>query len=542
MRGAARALLFVVASAAVAASLRSSSPGIPDPDTFYHYRHAALYARDGLLTSGFPWLPYSIIARFSSDIGYGFHVFLIPFTWVRDPETGIRLAAVVETTITMLLVYLVLRRHRVAYAFAWPFVLLFLSPPIIWTVFQTRPQTLAMGLAALVASSIVGAGADPARSRAGTPLAFVAALLISFVHLNVFPIIPLIIAVAALAKGVAERRWEWRTWLAALTGVVAGWALRPNPLGTARLEWVQIAVHELVRQRGIPLLFGREWLPVAIPALGAFLYFIVIWAGITVVFAAALAACRRRAAGKRCISAADAAFLWTSLALSVIFFVASVVMTKRAVPFWATFAVMFAAKSFSCFLDPRAGQQDGQFVQRDLRLASAAFVLVLALAMVWTGVSEISARHVWRGVPIDRMEAASLWIKDHVQARPGTPVDERPVVYNADWAAFPELFFWNPDACYVTGLDPIFLYAYSENLYWKSHHLQAGEATNRTWGTMAPPEGPGEETYSVLRDDFHASAVIVDMARNPALFQYLQADRRFTPGFNDGTYAVFTMQ
>jgi hypothetical protein len=509
---------FGAAALLVVLLLRFSSQGVPDPDSFYHYRHAALYAEKGLLVSAFPWLPYSILSRFASDIGYGFHVFLIPFTYLRDPILGIKLAAVAETVIVMLILYAVLRRHRCAYTLAWPFVLLFLAPPIIWTVFQTRPQTLTMGFSALLVSAMLIGSA---------PGAFVAAFATGFVHLNIIPIVPALVVITAVVKGLIERRWEWQTWAAALAGAVAGWALRPNQLGAARLEWVQIAVHEVVRQKGIPLLFGREWSPVALPALGSFACFITIWVGMSAVLLIAIATSRHS------LSRSDRAFLWSSLVLSVLFFVGAVAVTKRATPFWATFAVMFVAKAFTCFLDP-GDQRPGQLLRGDARIISAAFVAVLAAAMVWTGISEHMIQGKWRGIPPDRLKAASLWLKDH--GRPGD------VVYNANWDMFPELFFWNQDDRYVSGLDPIFLYAYDERLYWKAHHLQTGEATDRTWGTMGYPAGSEEDTYTVLRRDFKASAVVLEMARNAGLYQYLRSDRRFVLAFQDATYAVFTLK
>ena len=118
---------------------------------------------------------------------------------------------------------------------------------------------------------------------------------------------------------------------------------------------------------------------------------------------------------------------------------------------------------------------------------------------------------------------------------------DRRLVYNVDWGAFPELFFWNTKQYYVSGLDAIFLYAYDEGLYWKAHHLATGEATARTWGTMEMPAGGGEDTYTVLRQDLKASYVVLDRQRNAALYGYLSGDERYRLGFDDGYSAVFVV-
>jgi hypothetical protein len=509
---------FLLGAFLVAAALRFGNPGVPDPDSFYHFRHAALYAEKGLSMSAFPWLVHSIISRFASDIGYGFHVFLIPFTLLGDPVFGIKLAAVCETWIIMVLVYWVLRRHAIAYAAAWPFMLIFLSGPIVWTVLQTRPQTLTMGFSALLLSFML----------LGSPWGvFAASFLISFVHLNIFPIIPVIVAVAALFKGLVERQWEWRKWALALAGVGVGWLLRPNPFGSARLEYVQILVHEVVRQKKIPLLFGREWEPVSLASLGAFSYFMLVWVGVAALAVIALAM-RRRGLGRR-----ESVFLWSSLALALAFFVVTVTITKRATPFWGTFAVMFVAQAFNCFLNP-ADEREEQPFKKDTRLLLALGVGVVFAAMLWDGANQHLIQRQWSGIPPARMQGAGQWLREH-----GKPGD---IVYNVNWDAFPELFFWDTDQRYVQGLDPVFLYAYDERLYWKAHHLQQGEAADHTWGTMDYEADAQEDTYTVLSRDFGASFVILEKRRNEALYQWMLGDTRFAPGFENDTTAVFSLR
>jgi hypothetical protein len=302
--------------------------------------------------------------------------------------------------------------------------------------------------------------------------------------------------------------------------------LRPNPLGTARIEYVQLLVHEIVRRQKIPLLFGREWDPVSPSALGAFTYFILIWLLLVVILV--VAAVLRR----DYLTARDRTLLWSSLTLAAVFFVATVAITKRTTPLWATFGVMFVAKAFVCFLNP-ADRREKQFLREEARLIIAFVVAGIFAAMIWDGVDQ----HVLRkrpGIDPHRMEASASWLKSH--GRTGD------IVFNVNWDTFPELFFWDTDQRYVSGLDPVFLFAYDRGLYWKAHHLQTGEATDFTWGTMAPEAGRREETYTVLRRDFRASYVVLDKGRNAALYQYLLSDNRFASGFEDASTPVFIVK
>ena len=56
------------------------------------------------------------------------------------------------------------------------------------------------------------------------------------------------------------------------------------------------------------------------------------------------------------------------------------------------------------------------------------------------------------------MRGASAWLADH------TPAGS--LIFNADWAEFPELFYYNQRNVYVTGLDPRYLYDAQPEL-WK---------------------------------------------------------------------------
>ena len=88
--------VFLCIAAAVSIVLHFSVDKFPDPDVFYHFRHAELYASTSeIFRTDFPWVHYSVISKLSSDLWYGFHVVLIPFTLVGDRILGMQLAGAV---------------------------------------------------------------------------------------------------------------------------------------------------------------------------------------------------------------------------------------------------------------------------------------------------------------------------------------------------------------------------------------------------------------------------------------------------------------
>ncbi|HEY7410136.1 MAG TPA: hypothetical protein VII13_05315, partial [Vicinamibacteria bacterium] len=69
--------------------LHSLSVNFPDPDSFYHLRHAWVYATRGLAHGSFPWLEFSLVGRTGADLWYGFHVLLVPLTGFGDLRDGL---------------------------------------------------------------------------------------------------------------------------------------------------------------------------------------------------------------------------------------------------------------------------------------------------------------------------------------------------------------------------------------------------------------------------------------------------------------------
>jgi len=508
---------YAAAALAVAVFLRLRTPGIPGYDSFYHFRHAQLYAQLGIWMKEFPWIVYSTMSQFAGDIGYGFHFFLIPFTFLRDEMLGMKLAAAFETAVVLVLLYVVLRRHRIAYAPAWPFLLLFMAPPITYTFVMTRPQTLTMGFSALLLSFMVTGSAWGV---------LLASFSLAFFHLNAFPVVPVIVLGVAVVKRVVEARWEWQKYPAALAGIGLAWALRPNPLGVAKLEYHQIIVHETARYAQLPLLFGREWLPVTLPALGAFAVPLLLWAVASFAIMAASGSREFQAAPR------DRTFAWSSLVLSALFFAATVASTKRVTPLWATCAVIVVAVAFT-LLFKRGRNGEEPFFGGSARLAATCVLAAALGGLMWNGLRAGATHTVWTASTRYRPKAPAEWLRDN--GRPGE------IIYNVDWSMFAELFFWDSEDYYVSGLDPVFLYAYDPQLYWKFHHLATGAATARTYSNLERSPSASVDTYAFVQDDLRASYIVVDHQRHGYLEGYLRSDPRFALAFDDGTIAIYAV-
>jgi len=261
--------IFLCISLLVATSLHFSSDKIPDPDILYHFRHAEIYGRaGGIFGVDFPWAHYSVISKFSSDIWYGFHLLVAPFTAAGDPIWGIRLAGIFITSAFLVSFYIACLYLDIKPAPLWPFIILFSSPFLLHRLAMQRPHVLSLGLhislfAFLATGNIWGV--------------FFAAWASTFLHLSLFWVSFLILGAFAVIKFFSEKNFPWRECLALTGGVLAGWVLRPNPLGAAKIAYIQVFQLTLEKLKGVPLDFGSELLPLRFTSRSNYWLFTLVW-------------------------------------------------------------------------------------------------------------------------------------------------------------------------------------------------------------------------------------------------------------------------
>lgn len=513
----------------------SLSPNFFEGDSLFYLRLAWLYRTRGFLDVQFPWLPYSAIHEFSSSLWYGFGMLLIPFTAFEDPVRGIKVAGVLFSSVALWIYYLAARRSRFRMALLWPCLLFFSAPNVLALFLMVRPQVLTLGLESLLFCYLAQprdvpgevAHSDDDRGPTSEMPVFLISLANTWVHLNFSWLVGFIAGVVVSVRWVVERRVAWRAVAAVVAGMLVGWFLRPDPLGAARLLYVQLVELLFAKWRGIPLLFGNENLPLD-PAVFQrnFIPLTVLWA----VAGAVLIWRTVSGSGAGELKARERQVLpWASFLLSIVFFVVTFVVGRRTYVWWAEFGIILIASVYTRII-PSVRRHGAKTVE-----TAATWAIVAVLVFVaFDSTTKISDAFSHSGIPPDRLKTAGRWLEEHSQ--PGD------IVFNVRWFEFSPLFFWNQKNFYVGGLDPIFQYDYDPRLYWKFHHLSGKDSVEFTCGVPVCSDGTREDTYDVLVRDFKARYVVVGKHLNPDLYRFFAGDPRFEQTVDTPREAVFRIR
>jgi hypothetical protein len=511
---------FLFATIATAFFFHFGYHNIADPDSLYHLRHAWLYRTGSLFTSAFPWTQYSVIRTDGSDLWYGFHLLLIPFTY-GDMILGLRLAGVFLTLLLLLSFAWIAVRHRLSQPFFWPFLLFFGIPNALFLFVMVRPHMLSLIGGLLLLSFLI---------RGSWPMILASSFAITFFHLSYFwfgPTIVVAVAAVRFAESVLARRENptapryatpWKLVVVVVTGSLLGLLARPAPVAAARLAYVQIVQLALVKLGSFPLTFGTELrrLPIR-DLLQSSTLFLIMWLAALVLFVKTL-----RVRDARAEPDGEETLLWASGALSTLFFVLSLGMAIRFFVVWVVFGTLFMGLLYSRLPAASLIRRKGPIVLPLLFLFMIPFAL-------WR--HRLNETYV--ATPPGELRGVSEWLVTHTAPRD--------IVFDAHWDDFAPLFFRNQRDYYVGGMDPIFEYAYSPRLYWETYYVSLDAVSDSTCDRFPCSREGLVDTYQALRNDFKARYVLVAPSRNPRFYKYLAGDKRYVREFEDQDAAVFAI-
>jgi len=425
------------------------SPAIIGNDAYYHIRwsrmlRASLFSRAPHLPA-FTWLPLTVLrASEFVDQHFLFHVALMPFT-LGDLRIGAKLAAPLFAALGMTSLFALLVIYQVRHRWLWLLPLLVGSEQFLYRMSMTRAPSLSL--------VILAAGVYLLLER---KFVLLAALAFVFVWLyNMFPLIVAFAVAYAVAAWLAGRRIDLGPLYATAIGTALGLLINPYfpkdfllfahharmlLADTATIdvggEWYPFETWELLTQNGLILLLALA----ALLALDLPSFLRPAGAGDT-------RSARDEGTARGSMRSQDRRPLFFLLVAAGLLFMG--LRWKRFVEYWPPFLVLFAAFTF-----------DAEQTEWPLSLRPRAIAAVLGVMMAAIGVWNVrGARAELRDTDDpNAMRGAAAWLAGH------TPAGS--IVFNVDWAEFPELFYYDQHNVYVSGLDPRYLYDAQPDL-WK---------------------------------------------------------------------------
>jgi hypothetical protein len=437
-------------------------------DSYFHIKYAWLLWKDGRLWD-FPWLQGTPFRDIWIDHSFLYHLLLIPFTWLGDLTIAAKAAAAFWAATAIFAAYLLIRSfgNKDAFwrrfAWIWAIILVASSPTMLYRLSNTRVQSVSL-LFLIVAIFLM----EKERHRWLLPLGFLYAWLY-----NGSVILLPVAALYMLTRLIMDRRLDWPPCLYAAIGLVLGFVLNPYFPDNLIFLWNHLQEY-LLRPTPVPV--STEWTEYSSWVLfdscrGAWIF---LCAGILAL------AFQGRVLSRRSLS-----FFLINLLFLLMFSRA-----MRFVEYWPAFAILFSASaleeswlSLQAFIEasfPRVGREKWKI----FRWASlSGLIVVLAVSAVIS--AQRAMNSIWENAPVNRFTEAANWLKAN------TPKDA--IVFNAQWDAFPDLFFHDHHNRWVAGLNEAFVY-YLEPRLWQ---LYRGITT-----------GIVPDTARVLKQDFRADYVL----------------------------------
>lgn len=510
-------------------------------DHFFHFRFAQEMFSKGFLPSfsDFKAIYFSDMAKGEYFVYYNFLFYLVilPFATIAPLFLGIKLYAVAAAALVFAGLYAAATHFRVPYAFWWVVAVLSLaSTSVLWRLFLSRPYVLApMFLILLVVllhkKKLVGIALTSMAYLFWHSASFFFPLVVTGVYVffdrfynEKWDLRPFAASAAGLGVGLAAAGIfapGFFTFIYEVVfGVVSTLSHTKLPEGTEllRTDLIAYAHNNMLLMAGLVIGLSLE----------CFAYFSV----------------RDDNKGDREERATA---------------------TVRATLIFTIFACLIAASlvtgRFGDYLFPLIGlylMLIGSYALRhvtvtDRRVAKGLAVgLVCALSYLGvTAVSTLDSFLAANAAPVEVFRGVGGWLDTHTE--PGT------IVFNADWSWFPQLYYYAPHQYYTIGLEPRFMYAYNQRLFWLWYNIsfyggvcetdQCGELQVAARSALLHPETAGawyrksgDAIAEVLKNEFHSRYIVSSYAQR-ALNTVLDNNKHFEKVYGgDRAYYIYRVK
>jgi hypothetical protein len=465
--------------------MQFSFVSVMDPDGYLHFRMAE-WIRDIGVKYHFKWAIYSTFFDQFSDKDFLFHVFEIPFTYIKDRFIGAKVFSCAGLAVFLGVFWYLLRKQKNDWAFA--FLIFVVSSPI-FIVETCRPRPFPYLFA--VTLLLLYFFSERKHKAAG-----VTAFFYSLLHVT-GPYAVLYALIAEVVRWLKERSWHPQNILWALGGVVFGYIVHPNfPNDITQFFLNSIMVPYYAAKGGI-LELGAEFFP--IPSDNFFVYYPFMHMFTLGVLFLALVR-------KHTVLTTRAAIYFTVFAMFYVFSFKSQRYLTQAWPL----ALMFFSEFFVT----------NTFTIRKINLKPFMAIGLCLLSFVWMAKHQKDLKAVF--ALNDKMHHHYVKVAKALDdnSRDGT------LVFHTNWSDSQYLIGMNPNNLYMVTLDPVYMYHKMPKEYQLYRAISHGKT---------------KEPYALIREHFKAGIVYSSKQLFPAFASQVQADKRFRVVYEDDMGFIATL-
>ncbi len=491
-------IFLIFLTIATYTNLRSNN--IFDPDSFYHIRHSWYLRTNGIFNTDFPWTYFSNIHLAGADLWYGFHIFLIPFTYMTDLAFAIKVSGVVITFIALVSIYIAFKNLDIRYA--WLFVV-FMPITSSWMMYRmamARPHDLSLAFLALIFSFFYSGSSWPV---------FIFSFLSSWIHSAVFWLPFIAVGPIVIFKFLNGQRVGLNKILSLVSGTATGLMARPHPVANIGLIYNQVIDFYLVKGKQLKAMIGTELQPPEWVGQGRILFpiFFIFFAGLII---AGLSIYKKEEFSKETKVAVLSSFIM------VFFSFLMFVTANRAIDLLTLFIVMFAGLAFTHYLSEAEKLEPHKL--KEIKIMLFCLLVPFLTFSACNTLPRFEGYFASAMLPY-RFQGPALWLKQNS--------NKGDIVFHLYFDQFPSLFFWNQDNYYTYGMDPIFLYKYDTHLYWDIFYLNIEDTGDQTCDAEYCTPDHIKSTYDAITKDFHASYVFTRRFGGQTSFlAYLEKDTK----------------
>lgn len=432
--------------------LNQYSTVLADPDGFYHMKIAQLMLEQGIVKE-FVWLPYTTLGQHYIDQHLGLHIIMIPFVALPDPFAGVKVLTAALGATAILSLALLMK----ALGSRW-----WLLCGIVIAV--ATPFTFRLNLVKATPIAIIGLSIALYLVHAKRYW-WLAALSALFVWTyGGFPLLLLVISFYVIAQVIAEKKITaaaWKSSLATAGGMVTGIVINPYFPNNLLFYWEQFVQIGVINYQDV-IKVGSEWYPYD---PGNLLFGMALVMSLTV-FAVVIKIIRREA-----WDVLD----WFALILSLFGLIVTL-KSRRYIEYSGAFTII----AISLWL--RTITLHTIFThslrspwRRATGYASLAVCVGIVSVPIIASDIRINLTDLKDGSEVTKYQAASYWLREQTIQQSEQQAEHMAIVVHSDWDDFPQLFYYNSNVSYISGLDPTFLYRANPELHTLWVELTTGD-------------------------------------------------------------------